>query len=168
MKLLTFTKRGSGGASDQILRPDPHLSPDSFPLSWEESGCLQLSQAFFNELHINQTEADKKGDINKIHIFIYITDDDEAVSSHPHRAGRSWLSRMAVTVNSGRMASRFVSRPQWAVSRSGVTMTTGSTAEGSPCRESGDVTESLESVSLWPARYKKHQDENCLKPELKV
>lgn len=74
------------------------------------------------------------------------------VTSYPASAWRSWLCRMAVRVKSGRMASRLVSRPQWAVMRSGVTMTTDSTDEGSPCRESWEVTELLVSVSLWPVR----------------
>lgn len=69
------------------------------------------------------------------------------------RTWRSWLCRMAVRVKSGRTASRLVSRPQWAVRRLGVTMTTGSMAEGSPCWESWEVTESLVSVSLWPMRH---------------
>lgn len=77
----------------------------------------------------------------------------EHVASHLASAWRSWLCRMAVRVKSGRMASRLVSRPQWAVMRSGVTMTTGSAAEGSPCRESWEVAESLVSVSLWPVRH---------------
>lgn len=77
----------------------------------------------------------------------------EHVASYLTSAWRSWLCRMAVRVKSGRMASRLVSRPQWAAMRSGVTMTTGSTAEGSPCRESWEVTESLVSVSLWPVRH---------------
>lgn len=75
------------------------------------------------------------------------------VTSYLARAWRSWLCRMAVRVKSGRMASRLVSRPQWAVRRSGVTLTTGSTAKGSPCRESCEVMELLVSVSLWPARH---------------
>lgn len=75
------------------------------------------------------------------------------VTSYPASPWRSWLWRRAVRVKSGRMASRLVSRPQWAAMRSGVTMTTGSAAEGSPCRESWEATESLVSVSLWPVRH---------------
>lgn len=67
-------------------------------------------------------------------------------------ACRSWLCLRAVRVKSGRMASRLVSRAQWAVMRSGVTMATWSTAEGSPCWESEKITESLVSVSLWPVK----------------
>lgn len=54
-------------------------------------------------------------------------------------------------VKSGRMASRFVSRPQWAIMRSGVTIATGSSAVGAFCWESGEVMELLVSVSLCPA-----------------
>lgn len=75
------------------------------------------------------------------------------VTSYPASAWRSRLCRRAVRVKSGRMASRLLSRPQWAAMRSGVTMTTGSTAEGSSCWESGEITESLVSVSLWPVRH---------------
>lgn len=59
---------------------------------------------------------------------------------------------MAARVKSGRMASRLVSRLQWAIMRLGVTMATGSAAEGSPGREGWEATESLASVSLWPVR----------------
>lgn len=75
------------------------------------------------------------------------------MTSYPASAWRSWLCRRAVRVKSGRMASRLVSRSQWAAMRSGVTMTTGSTAEGASCWESGGVMQSLVSVSLWPVGH---------------
>lgn len=70
-------------------------------------------------------------------------------TSYPASDWRSRSCRTAVRVNSGRMASRFVSRPQWAIMRSGVTIT-GSSAVGAFCWESGEVMELLVSVSLWP------------------
>lgn len=79
--------------------------------------------------------------------------------SYPASAWRSRLCRRAVRVKSGRMASRFVNRPQWAVIRSGVTITMGSTAVGTFCWESGVLTWLLVSVSLWPAKHTKEQSQ---------
>lgn len=72
-------------------------------------------------------------------------------TSYPASAWRSRSCRMAARVKSGRMANRFVSSPQWAIMRSGVTITTGFRAVGAFCWESGEVMELLVSVSLWPA-----------------
>lgn len=74
-------------------------------------------------------------------------------TSYPARAWRSRSCWRASRVKSGRMASRFVSRPQWAAMRSGVTITTGSRAVGTFCWESGEVMELVVSVSLWPAKH---------------
>lgn len=74
-------------------------------------------------------------------------------TSYPASAWRSRSCRMAARVKSGRIANRFVSSPQWAIMRSGVTITTGFRAVGAFRWESGEVMELLVSVSLWPATH---------------
>lgn len=73
--------------------------------------------------------------------------------SHPASASKSWLCLRAVRVKSGRMATRLLSRPQWAAIRPGVTTATALAAGSSLWREPGEKAESLVSVSLWPVRH---------------